>query len=154
MVRKQFDHGIGWLADAISVNIGIDEVVLSPDMREQIQEILVYARNSEMVFHRWGLSDKSPTGQGLSVMFSGPPGTGKTLMAGVLARELGRVCYRVDLSRVVDKYIGETEKNLGKVFDEADRAQAVLLFDEADSLFAKRTKVKSSNDRYANLEVN
>ncbi len=154
MVRRQFDHGLGWLADAISVNMGLDDVVLSADMRRQIHEILVFARHADKVFHSWRFADRSPTGQGLSVLFSGPPGTGKTLLAGVLARELGRVLYRVDLSRIVDKYIGETEKNLGRVFDEAERAQAVLLFDEADSLFAQRTKVKSSNDRYANLEVN
>ena len=82
------------------------------------------------------------------------PGTGKTLLANALANELGKVLYRVDLSRVVDKYIGETEKNLGKIFDEASKAQAIILFDEADALFAKRTEVKSSNDRHANQEIN
>lgn len=153
-VRKQFDHSLGWLADAVVVNMSLDDVVLSSNLRKQVHEILTYARHSEQVFEQWRFQERSPTGQGMPVMFSGPPGTGKTLLAGVLARELGRALYKVDLSRIVDKYIGETEKNLGKVFDEAERAQAMLLFDEADSLFAKRTDVKSSNDRYANLEVN
>ena len=88
------------------------------------------------------------------MLFAGPPGTGKTLLANALANELGKVLYRVDLSRIVNKYIGETEKNLGRVFDEAAKAQAIILFDEADALFAKRTEIKSSNDRYANQEIN
>ena len=91
---------------------------------------------------------------GLSVLFSGPPGTGKTLTAGVIAHELKRALYVVDISRIVDKYIGETEKKLARISEHAQKSQAILLFDEADSLFAKRTNVKSSNDRYANLEVN
>ena len=153
-VRRQIDHKLGWLAQPYSVDLLLDDVVLCDEIQIQIQEILRYARQAEKVFDQWGFARHSPSGRGLSVMFSGPPGTGKTLVAGVLARELGQIIYRVDLSSIVDKYIGETEKNLGKVFDEAERAQAILLFDEADSLFAKRTTVKSSNDRYANLEVN
>jgi SpoVK/Ycf46/Vps4 family AAA+-type ATPase len=93
-------------------------------------------------------------GRGLSCLFSGPPGTGKTMMAGLIAKSLGRQLWRVDVSRLVSKWIGETEKNLAKIFEEARRAQVVLLFDEADSLFAKRTQVKSSHDRNANMEVN
>ena len=153
-VRRQLDHNLGWLADPYTVQLSLDEVVLSEEIREQIAEVLRYARHSERIYREWGFGKHSPQGRGLSVMFSGPPGTGKSLVAGVLARELGRAIYRIDLSRVVDKYIGETEKNLARVFDEAERAQAVLLFDEADSLFGKRTEIKSSNDRYANLEVN
>ena len=153
-IRRQIDHRLGWLAEPYAVELSLNEVVLTPEAREQIDEVLRYAQQSDTVYGKWGFGRHSPQGRGLSVMFSGPPGTGKTLTAGVLARELGRMLYRVDLSRIVDKYIGETEKNLAKVFDEAERAQAILLFDEADSLFAKRTSVKSSNDRYANLEVN
>jgi SpoVK/Ycf46/Vps4 family AAA+-type ATPase len=93
-------------------------------------------------------------GRGLACLFSGAPGTGKTMMAGIMARELGQEIYRVDLSRVVSKWIGETEKNLAKVFDEAESAQVILLFDEADSLFSARTEVKGSNDRFANMEIN
>ena len=94
------------------------------------------------------------TSRGLSALFYGPPGTGKSMVAGLIARELGLELYRVDLARVVSKWIGETEKNLAEVFDAAEDGQVVILFDEADSLFARRTEVKSSVDRYANLEVN
>ncbi len=153
-IRRQFNHNLGWLADVVNAPMGFDEIVLDHEVRERLLEVLRFARHADQVFRRWGFSGKSQAGAGLSVLFSGPPGTGKTLTAGILARELDKVLYRVDLSRIVDKYIGETEKNLARVFDEAERAQAVLLFDEADSLFAKRTQVKSSNDRYANLEVN
>ena len=153
-VRKSFDHGLTGLADIVDNPMTFDDIVLRPETRQSVGDVLMFARHADKVFRQWGFAKKGPGGRGLSVLFSGPPGTGKTLMAGVLAKDLGRVLYRVDLSRIVDKYIGETEKNLGKVFDEAERAQAVLLFDEADSLFAKRTQVKSSNDRYANLEVN
>jgi SpoVK/Ycf46/Vps4 family AAA+-type ATPase len=92
--------------------------------------------------------------RGLTALFQGRPGTGKTLVAGVVARELGLDLYQVDLSKVMSKWIGETERNLSTIFDAAEDGQVVLLFDEADSLFAKRTEVRSSNDRYANLEVN
>jgi SpoVK/Ycf46/Vps4 family AAA+-type ATPase len=94
------------------------------------------------------------TSRGLTALFYGPPGTGKSMVAGLVARELGLDLYRVDLARIVSKWIGETEKNLAEVFDAAEDGQVVILFDEADSLFAKRTEVKSSVDRYANLEVN
>ena len=95
-----------------------------------------------------------PRGQGVAALFTGPPGTGKTTAAEALARELGQDLYRVDLSAVVSKYIGETEKNLAAAFDEAERGSAVLFFDEADALFGKRTEVRDAHDRYANLEVN
>jgi SpoVK/Ycf46/Vps4 family AAA+-type ATPase len=94
------------------------------------------------------------TSRGITALLQGPPGTGKTLVAGVIARELGLDLYQVDLSKVMSKWIGETERNLATIFDAAEDGQAILLFDEADSLFAKRTEVRSSNDRYANLEVN
>ncbi len=94
------------------------------------------------------------TNRGVSALFSGPPGTGKTMIAGILGNLLGVDVFRIDLSRIVSKWIGETEKNLSRLFDEAARTRAVLVFDEADSLFAKRTEVKSSNDRHANQEIN
>lgn len=141
------------LADLKTTPLGLKDIVLNEKALNTIQEILNYARYSDFVSDDWGFSRMS-SATGLSVLFSGPPGTGKTLTAGVLAHELKRALYVVDISRVVDKYIGETEKRLAKIFDEAQASQAILLFDEADSLFAKRTSVKSSNDRYANLEVN
>src|SRR5207342_1232143 len=102
----------------------------------------------------WGYGERIGYGKGMIGLFSGPPGTGKTMMAGLIAKVLDLDIYQVDLAQIVSKWVGETEKQLAKVFDQAERAHAVLLFDEADSLFAKRTEVKSSNDRYANLEVN
>ena len=102
----------------------------------------------------WGFRRRMPRGQGVIALFAGPPGTGKTTAAEAVAHALRQDLYRVDLSAVVSKYIGETEKNLAAAFDEAERASAVLFFDEADSLFGKRTEVKDAHDRYANLEVN
>ena len=106
------------------------------------------------MFEKWGMGQVATTSRGIVALFEGPPGTGKTMVAGALARELGIELFRVDLSRVMSKWIGETERNLANVFAAAEESQALMLFDEADSLFTKRTEVKSSNDRYANLEVN
>ncbi len=142
------------LATLRSTSLFLKDIVLSDETRKILDEILNYARYSDMVMQQWGFAKYNVSGAGLSVLLSGVPGTGKTLTALVLAHELGRALYVVDLSRIVDKYIGETEKKLSQIFDEAEYSQAMLLFDEADSLFAKRTDVKSSNDRYANLEVN
>lgn len=153
-IRKSFRHQLGSLAEITVSDIPLSGVVLPKDAKIQVDEILQYAKNLHNVLDIWGFRQRSPYGNALSVLFAGSPGTGKTLLACALANELGKVLYRVDLSRIVDKYIGETEKNLAKIFDEAAKAQAIILFDEADSLFAKRTEVKSSNDRYANLEIN
>lgn len=141
------------LAELKATPLSLQDIVLSKDNADVIREILNYATYSEFVSEEWGFS-KISQATGLSVLFSGPPGTGKTLTAGVIAHELKRALYVVDISRIVDKYIGETEKKLARIFEHAQKSQAILLFDEADSLFAKRTNVKSSNDRYANLEVN
>lgn len=153
-IGKHFDHQLGTLAEVSVSDIPISGVVLTDECKAQVKEILRYAKNLYTVLVSWGFKRRSPYGNSLSMLFAGPPGTGKTLLANALANELGKVLYRVDLSRIVDKYIGETEKNLGKVFDEAAKAQAIILFDEADALFAKRTEVKSSNDRHANQEIN
>lgn len=153
-IRKSFRHQLGTLAEITVSDVPLSGVVLTDEAKAQVDEILEYANQLHRVLDTWGFRQRSPYGNALSALFAGPPGTGKTLLACALANELGKVLYRVDLSRIVDKYIGETEKNLGKIFDEAAKAQAIILFDEADSLFAKRTEVKSSNDRYANLEIN
>src|SRR5262249_39823175 len=110
-------------------------------------------RHQAMVFHRWGFARRGARGLGIAALFVGQSGTGKTLAAEVVAAELGLDLYRIDLSQIVSKYIGETEKNLRRVFDAADEGGAVLLFDEADALFGKRSEVKDSHDRYANIEV-
>jgi len=145
---------LGGIAQRVSTTLGWGDVVLPEETMERIQEIVSFARYRNMVLDDWGFRAKLPYGRALSTLFWGPPGTGKTMMAGLIAHEIGMELFRVDLSQVVSKYIGETEKNLARIFDEATQNNAIILFDEADSLFAKRTKVSSSVDRYANLEVN
>ena len=144
---------LGNLVERVSRRIGWDALVIPDDVRQRLKEIVLYRRHAEQVYRGWGLG-RHITGEGIAVLFSGPPGTGKTLAASVIATELGIALYRVDLSRIVSKWVGETEKNLARLFAEARHGHAVLLFDEADALFGKRTEVKSSVDRYANLEVN
>lgn len=152
--RAQLAPRLSGVASRIVTTLTWDDLVLPEKESEAIREIIAYMKNSHRVYQGWGFERLVPYGRGLSVLFAGPPGTGKTMAAGILGGELGMDVFRVDLSQMVSKYIGETEKNLGAVFDEAAKSQSVLLFDEADSLFAKRTDVKSSVDRYANLEVN
>jgi len=142
------------LADFIPPAFGWDELVLGEEERERLREIAARIRHRHTVLTVWNFAKKLPYGSGTAALFAGPPGTGKTMAASVLSGVLRRELYRIDLSRVVDKYIGETEKNLGRIFDAAADSDAMLLFDEADSLFGKRTQVQSSNDRYANLETN
>jgi len=154
VVRGRLAHRLASLATVVRTTLEWSDVILPDDVLAPVFEFLNYAAHSAKVFNDWGFARKLPYGRGLSALFAGPPGTGKTMICSLLAKELGLELYRIDLSQVVNKYIGETEKNLGRVFDEAARGQVMLLFDEADSLFAKRTEVKSSHDRYANLEVN
>jgi SpoVK/Ycf46/Vps4 family AAA+-type ATPase len=142
------------MAQRIPTGFTWDDLVLPADTMEGVREVVHFARHRPFLLEEWGFAAKLPYGRGVSAIMAGPPGTGKTMVAQLLARELGYDLYRIDLSQVVNKYIGETEKNLARIFDEAETSHAVLFFDEADSLFAKRTDVKSSNDRYANLEVN
>ncbi|MBH24564.1 MAG: hypothetical protein CMH57_08950 [Myxococcales bacterium] len=142
------------LAQRVKVHTVWDDVVLSETTEGVIQEMLTYGRFQRQVFEDQGYGTKISYGRGLTALFWGPPGTGKTMVSGLLARELGLELYRIELSQVVSKYIGETEQRLAQIFDEALVSGMALLFDEADALFAKRTEVKSSVDRYANLEVN
>ena len=130
------------------------DLVLPSDVMDSLRELVGRVRHRRTVLEDWGVTDKMVTSRGLTALFSGQPGTGKTLVAGVLARELGLDLYQVDLSKVMSKWIGETERNLATLFDAAEDGQVIVLFDEADALFARRTEVRSSNDRYANLEVN
>ncbi len=154
-VRRQIRTHLSDLATPVSTTQRWEDLVVADEQRELIEEILAHARHKTRVFDDWGFGRKvGDRGRGLSCLFSGPPGTGKTMTATLIAQALDLDVYQVDLSRIVDKYVGETEKNLARLFDEAGRVPVVLLFDEADSLFATRTKVESSNDRYANLEVN
>jgi hypothetical protein len=152
--RLMFSHRLGTMAQRIPIGFSWSDLVLPRDTQEAVREVVRFARYRSFLLEEWGFSAKLPYGRGVSAIMAGPPGTGKTMVAQLLAKELGYDLYRIDLSQVVNKYIGETEKNLAKIFDEAETSHAVLFFDEADSLFAKRTDVKSANDRYANLEVN
>jgi ATP-dependent 26S proteasome regulatory subunit len=153
-LRAHLDESLADLATRVRCTQSWTDLVLPTDQFEQIVELVARVRHRGRVLEEWGFADKVGRGIGLAALLSGPPGTGKTMVAGLIAKELGLDLYQVDLSRIVSKYIGETEKNLARVFDAAETGHAVLLFDEADSLFAKRSEVKSSNDRYANLEVN
>ncbi len=141
------------LANRIVPRAGWDDLVL-PDLQKQVlRQLSSQVRHRMKVYETWGFSDKGRRGLGVSALFAGDTGTGKTLAAEVLACELGLDLYRIDLSAVVSKYIGETEKNLKQVFDAAEEGGVLLLFDEADALFGKRGEVKDSHDRYANIEV-
>jgi DNA polymerase III delta prime subunit len=131
-----------------------EDIVLPADVFRQLQEIAAQVAHRAKVYETWGFGAKLSRGRGIGVLFSGPSGTGKTMAAEVLANHLKLDLYRIDLSGVVSKYIGETEKNLRKVFDAAEQSGAILFFDEADALFGKRSEVKDSHDRYANIEVN
>jgi SpoVK/Ycf46/Vps4 family AAA+-type ATPase len=128
-------------------------VILPADQTAQLHEICDSVRLRRQVYEEWRFGRKLSTGKGLSVLFTGPPGTGKTLAAEVIAGELGLELFRIDLSQVVSKYIGETEKGLDRLFTAAENANAILFFDEADSLFGKRSEVKDAHDRYANIEI-
>jgi AAA+ superfamily predicted ATPase len=130
-----------------------DDIVLPDEQLAQLHEIHDQVRHRALVYETWGFDGKLATGKGLSVLFAGPSGTGKTMAADVLANVLGLDLYRIDLSTVVSKYIGETEKNLARIFAEAMTSNAILFFDEADALFGKRTQVRDAHDRYANVEV-
>ena len=141
------------LAERIDARANWDDLVLPEAQCRALEQIAVHARYRVTVHHEWGFADKSARGLGIATLFWGDSGTGKTLAAEVLANELGLALYRIDLSAVVSKYIGETEKNLRKLFDAAEDVGAILLFDEADALFGKRSEVKDSHDRYANIEV-
>jgi hypothetical protein len=130
-----------------------DDLVLPAFQRQALRDICAQSRHRTLVYQSWGFASKGARGLGVSALFAGVSGTGKTMAAEVLARELRLDLYRIDLSQVVSKYIGETEKNLRRVFDAAEAGGAVLLFDEADALFGKRSEVKDSHDRYANIEI-
>ena len=141
------------LAQRIESEATWDDLVLPPLQAEALRQIATHVRHRPTVYDKWDFGRKMGRGRGISVLFAGASGTGKTLAAEVLSNELQLDLYRIDLATVVSKYIGETEKNLRRVFDAAESGAAILLFDEAEALFGKRSEVKDSHDRYANLEV-
>ena len=152
-VLQEGGRRMGRLVTHLESEATLADLVAPDSLREQLRDIIGWQRHSHRVFGEMGIGRRSPLGRGLTCLFSGPPGTGKTFAAQCLANELGLNLYRIDLSQVVSKYIGETEKALSTVFDEAEAGHGVLLFDEADALFGKRSEVKDAHDRYANIEV-
>jgi AAA+ superfamily predicted ATPase len=150
--RKQSRPRLEGLAQRIEAAAAWDDLVLPEKQKQLLRQAAIHVRRRNQVYGDWGFAADA-RGLGVSVLFAGPSGVGKTMAAEVLANELRLDLYRIDLSQVISKFIGETEKNLRRVFDAADDGGAILLFDEADALFGKRSEVKDSHDRYANIEV-
>jgi winged helix domain-containing protein/ATPase family protein associated with various cellular activities (AAA) len=151
--REQSGGCLDALAQRIVPCYGWDDLVLPEDTLRQLREIAGQVACRARVYDAWGFGARLSRGRGITALFAGPSGTGKTMAAEVMGRDLRLDLYRIDLSSVVSKYIGETEKNLRRVFDRAEQGGAILFFDEADALFGKRTEVKDSHDRYANIEI-
>jgi hypothetical protein len=153
LLRRRGRSGLDSFAQRLDLRGDGDTLVLPPHQRDLLDQIVAHVRYKDQVFTDWGFAARSRRGLGLTVLFAGASGTGKTLASETVARALGYPLYRVDLSALVSKFIGETEKNLETVLDAADRDGVVLLFDEADALFGRRSTIRDSHDRYANQEV-
>jgi hypothetical protein len=151
--RLQSSAHLSSLARKISPRYGWQDIVLPEDQIAILGEIVAAVRGRSKVLETWKVGQKLVSSAGITVLFAGPPGTGKTMAAEIIAAELGLDLYKIDLSTVVSKYIGETEKNLEQIFTEATNSNAILFFDEADALFGKRSEVRDSHDRYANIEI-
>jgi SpoVK/Ycf46/Vps4 family AAA+-type ATPase len=152
--RAQTGSVLATLARKIPALSTWDDLVLPADRLAQLRELCAHVEHRRQVFEGWGFERKIARGKGIAALFAGPSGAGKTLAAEILAGELGLELYRIDLSAIVSKYIGETEKNLARIFTAAEEGHAVLFFDEADAIFGKRSQVKDAHDRYANIEIN
>jgi hypothetical protein len=151
--RERPGQALDALGRKVEPTYGWDDIVLPDDRMTSLREIVARVTHRGRVYADWGFESRFSLGRGLVVLFTGPSGTGKTMAAEIVAADTGLDLYKVDVASVVSKYIGETEKNLGRVFDAAETTDAILLFDEADALFGKRTDVRDSHDRYANIEV-
>ena len=145
------EFGANFPAQLIETQLTWDDLVLHPATRQQIEEISTWIQHGETLMNEWGMASKLRPGY--RSLFHGPPGTGKTMTACLLGKSTGRDVYKIELSQVVSKYIGETEKNLARVFDQAQHKGWILFFDEADALFGKRSQTKDAHDRYANQEI-
>lgn len=152
--RAQSNQKLTELSLKITPLYNWDDIVLPHDTIAQLREVCNQVRSRNIVYSDWGFDKKLSYGKGLNILFTGPSGTGKTMATEIIARELSIDLYKIDLSSVVSKYIGETEKNLNRIFAEAEQSNAILFFDEADALFGKRSEVRDSHDRYANIEIN
>ena len=151
--RTQSNQKLGTLARKIRPKFGWEDIILPKDHIMQLREITDQVRQKHVVYDKWHFGKKLSPHMGLNILFAGPSGTGKTMAAQIIANELGLDLYKIDLATVVSKYIGETEKNLDRIFKEAQDSNAILFFDEADAIFGKRSEVKDSHDRYANIEI-
>jgi SpoVK/Ycf46/Vps4 family AAA+-type ATPase len=151
--RAYSNPRLSGLARKIVPRYSWEDIVLPKDQMALLREIVDTVRGRPLVLGEWGVGAKLASSAGVTVLFAGPPGTGKTMAAEVIAGELGLDLFKIDLSTVVSKYIGETEKNLERIFEEAQASNAILFFDEADAIFGKRSEVKDAHDRYANLEI-
>ena len=150
---RQVVHKLGDLASRVRPAFGWDDVVMPPEQKKLLQHACSHIKFQHRVYYDWGFDKKISYGRGLSILFAGVPGTGKTMCAQVIANELNMEMYKINISQIVSKYIGETEKNLQAVFTEAKRSNCVLFFDECDAIFGKRSEVKDAHDRNANVEV-
>lgn len=151
--RTQSRERIGELARQVEPIHGWKDIVLPEEQTRQLGEVAAHVEHRGTVYSEWGFEERFSLGTGVNVLFAGPSGTGKTMAAEVIAGDAGLDLYKVDLASVVSKYIGETESNIGRVFDEVEASNAILFFDEADALFGERSEVSDSHDRYANIEV-
>ena len=151
--RLQSNRKLSTLATKVNPHYRWDDIILPGDQLQLLREICNSVKYRALVYDEWGFDSKLALGKGLNMFFAGAPGTGKTMAADIMAGELGLDLYKIDLSTVVSKYIGETEKNLSRIFSEAATSNAILFFDEADALFGKRSEVRDSHDRYANIEI-
>lgn len=151
--RTHSNPRLATLAHKIEPRYDWDDIILPTDQRTILNEIVAAVRGRSRVLEQWGVGQKLVSSAAITVLFAGDPGTGKTMAAEVIAKELNLDLYRIDLSTLISKYIGETEKNLEKIFSEAESSNAILFFDEADAIFGKRSEVKDAHDRYANIEV-
>jgi hypothetical protein len=151
--RERSRRSLDQLARRIEPRAQWDDLILHDMQKQTLKQMITHVRERALVYRKWGFEERSTRGLAVTAMFSGVSGTGKTMAAEVIAGALNLDLFQIDLSTVVSKYIGETEKNLRRVFDAAEESSAVLLFDEADALFGKRSEVRDSHDRYANLEI-
>ena len=151
--RAQLSHSLGKSASRVNAAYTWEDLILPPEQKRRLKDACAQVEYRHRVYDQWGFGRKVAYGRGLSMLFTGPPGTGKTMAAQVIANRLGLELYKVDLSGVMSTYVGETEKQLGAVFDEVKKSQSILFFDEADALFGKRSETKDAHDRYANVQT-
>jgi SpoVK/Ycf46/Vps4 family AAA+-type ATPase len=151
--RAHSGHQLATLTHKVRPGYSWRDLILPDDALSQLREICSWVATRHLVLGEWGFGKRLSLGKGVTALFAGPSGTGKTMAAEIVAGELGLDLYKIDLSGVISKYIGDTEKNLDRIFNAAENANGILFFDEADALFGKRSEVRDSHDRYANVEI-